>query len=693
MKNSYPFFYNIALLLLIAVTSQAQWLPNPNQPTPFPVKYDRGHIYSSPQGGVWTFGTSTSRDSITIQYIDNEGKLRWPAPGVSILSKDEFVSRAAPDKEGGIYIYTYTGGYVYDIRPSVIHLSKEGKIQSSVSREYGADYLYPGDNKDVYAIDYYTVSRLKQGKTLWTQPFPRPLDFDYTTRYQLPDKHQLDALPINGGFAYLRATADSLLLVMFDSLGTKTVLANPVTGNWKPMNMLVTGNWLSTFIQVDEPDPRLRGVFFQQVGLDGRTRFPGNGLKLSDELLAYQEPVCALETETGFYVGFYTNDLKTGGYVQYIPKVGFPSRPSLQIPTLRMHLAPNAFNIYADPNNKGVYITYEHNTTRSYGGQASVQYLLPTGPAFGVTGIQMSQVGSAEFLVSRHETTGQLTAFFGDREPEAPVSDSVFYGRRITCLGCNALISKATPLATTLCAGSPLSVSLTTVGLPDNMPYRAELLGASSTITMGTQAGSNPQFTVPTTTPNGNYKLKISSTDTFSVTTLSTEEIHVLAQPVVSVSSNSPVLQGETLSFSATGGESYQWTGPNALSATGNLLSLSAVQPIQAGLYTLTAVSPDGCRATSQLTIVVTPLLSTELAPLISPRVYPSPTSSALTVQLPTGFLGQQIQLLTAQGNLAGTYELTTDQLTIDVSSLSAGIYLIQLPGQPTVKAVRFLKL
>jgi gliding motility-associated-like protein len=75
---------------------------------------------------------------------------------------------------------------------------------------------------------------------------------------------------------------------------------------------------------------------------------------------------------------------------------------------------------------------------------------------------------------------------------------------------------------------------------------------------------------------------------------------HVNEKPITTASSNSPVCEGTTLSLNATGGDSYQWKGPDNYTASGSSVSVSFNVQIQnvtfaaAGTYYVT-VTANAC--------------------------------------------------------------------------------------------------
>lgn len=86
--------------------------------------------------------------------------------------------------------------------------------------------------------------------------------------------------------------------------------------------------------------------------------------------------------------------------------------------------------------------------------------------------------------------------------------------------------------------------------------------------------------------------------------------------PSVSITSNSPVCTGDTLTLTATGptGATYQWAGPGGFTASGNPAVLPSPSPSFAGVYTVTATVGSNTY-TATHTVVIHMLPSVAISP------------------------------------------------------------------------------
>jgi gliding motility-associated-like protein len=83
--------------------------------------------------------------------------------------------------------------------------------------------------------------------------------------------------------------------------------------------------------------------------------------------------------------------------------------------------------------------------------------------------------------------------------------------------------------------------------------------------------------------------------------------IQIAERPVITTITNSPVCQNTILNLTASGGNSYQWTGVNNFVASGETVSISNVQPNQAGKYYVQVTNDAGCKKLDSINVVVNP--------------------------------------------------------------------------------------
>lgn len=90
-------------------------------------------------------------------------------------------------------------------------------------------------------------------------------------------------------------------------------------------------------------------------------------------------------------------------------------------------------------------------------------------------------------------------------------------------------------------------------------------------------------------------------------------EVVVHPLPVAQAAANGPLCQGETLELSASGGESYNWTGPNGFFSEAQNPFIPGIQTGDAGTYQVT-VSSNGCSSVAETTIEVNAVTASAMA-------------------------------------------------------------------------------
>ncbi|MEI8136537.1 MAG: T9SS type B sorting domain-containing protein, partial [Bacteroidota bacterium] len=119
----------------------------------------------------------------------------------------------------------------------------------------------------------------------------------------------------------------------------------------------------------------------------------------------------------------------------------------------------------------------------------------------------------------------------------------------------------------------------------------------------------NPTITGASTLATGVYTLTASSNGCSAFTT---SLLTINPLPTPTLTSNTPVCNGFALNLFGSGGNTYSWSGPAAFTSTLQNPVIGSAAPINSGIYTLTAISINGCTATttSSITINPTPTIS-----------------------------------------------------------------------------------
>jgi gliding motility-associated-like protein len=178
--------------------------------------------------------------------------------------------------------------------------------------------------------------------------------------------------------------------------------------------------------------------------------------------------------------------------------------------------------------------------------------------------------------------------------------------------------NKTYTLVSTDNAGCPISAPVTVTFVPNPVlstsnisicPLQVGTLSISGATTYtwnGSQTGSS--FTA---SPTSTQQYSVIGT-ALACTTSAYPSIIVKPIPIPFVTSNSPRCNGDQLSVSASGGASYNWTGPSAFIAAIQNPLINSISLAQAGVYNVTVTAVNNCTAATSTSVVVhpTPTLS-----------------------------------------------------------------------------------
>ena len=91
-------------------------------------------------------------------------------------------------------------------------------------------------------------------------------------------------------------------------------------------------------------------------------------------------------------------------------------------------------------------------------------------------------------------------------------------------------------------------------------------------------------------------------------------------------------------------------------------------------------------------TVTVTSTAGITKNNLLSFDMYPNPVSDMLTVQLPTGTEKAEVSIFDYTGRLVFSKTISSNDNSIDVQSISKGIYIIRVASNAKIGVQRFIK-
>lgn len=213
----------------------------------------------------------------------------------------------------------------------------------------------------------------------------------------------------------------------------------------------------------------------------------------------------------------------------------------------------------------------------------------------------------------------------------------------------------------------------------------------SAGVTINTTTSQNPTITISNF---GTYTVSLVATNGFGPGSLFTQTL-MLAPPVVNASTSASVIcNGQTVTLSASGVNTYTWQPGNL---TGAIVS---VTPSATQIYTVTGTDLNGCDGINSVSVTVTPCsgIISYLTNAFKYSIYPNPSYDKLNVMIgvdrDTDF---ELEILDSKGKqvlkqpVQYTQNKTTHQL--NVSSLAGGVYFLKIAtsegSSQTIKLIK----
>jgi hypothetical protein len=171
------------------------------------------------------------------------------------------------------------------------------------------------------------------------------------------------------------------------------------------------------------------------------------------------------------------------------------------------------------------------------------------------------------------------------------------------------------------------------------------------------------------------------STDTLIMTNMIT---------VTPLPSQSIQQSGDTL-FSNTGFATYQWYFNDTLivGAT-NYFYLATVS----GNYTVISIDSNGCQAEDSIFVLVTAVLPLSFHNENAIKSYPNPVSSTLFIAIPASVQSATVKIYNIVGEAVKIIqqEIKDRIISVDVSNLSSGMFLLEVSSAEKVLRSKFVK-
>jgi hypothetical protein len=108
--------------------------------------------------------------------------------------------------------------------------------------------------------------------------------------------------------------------------------------------------------------------------------------------------------------------------------------------------------------------------------------------------------------------------------------------------------------------------------------------------------------------------------------------------------------------------------------------------------FTITGTDANGCSQTTVATVAVDACTAVqELQALKGLKVYPNPTGGMITIELNTSF-AKDVQISDVTGRIVLSQQGTGSTFSMNLNSLSAGVYYVRVKSQDAVEVIRVVK-
>jgi hypothetical protein len=165
--------------------------------------------------------------------------------------------------------------------------------------------------------------------------------------------------------------------------------------------------------------------------------------------------------------------------------------------------------------------------------------------------------------------------------------------------------------------------------------------------------------------------------------------VNQLPQVIASSNPSDEMCANETATLTGNGALTYQWKNNSIIILTQE----AYVSPQSSTVYTLTGTDANGCSASVQLVMAVSPCTGVnELTSTLKDlSVYPNPANSNFTIELGNG-LNKQIDLIDVSGRVVMTSNSSDDKINVNIHQLAAGIYYVKVTSGNATEVIKLVK-
>ncbi len=285
-------------------------------------------------------------------------------------------------------------------------------------------------------------------------------------------------------------------------------------------------------------------------------------------------------------------------------------------------------------------------------------------PGSGVNATVLTTVTNTATLSYAHTIANNSTYYYYLKITQADgdiVWTSPIWYTRNDAITNNPPASNFSMVSNTVCIGQPITFTDNTTNAPTNWNW---------TLTGALPATSNNQHVVATYYTTGTYTVGLVASNVFGPGALVTNTVTVVPQPSLSVTSET-ICTGESGVLTVSGATTYSWS-------TGSVSPTISITPTVSTLYTVTGMS-GGCSSTVNTFVVVQPCVGIEELSKGAVKLYPNPASQFLMIDFNPSIINKTVEVYDATGKLVISKTISESLLTLDVSELSNGMYLVKV--------------
>jgi hypothetical protein len=169
-------------------------------------------------------------------------------------------------------------------------------------------------------------------------------------------------------------------------------------------------------------------------------------------------------------------------------------------------------------------------------------------------------------------------------------------------------------------------------------------------------------------------------------------DVKPIAVPNAKASVNSPICATTSALFNASGGDFYQWSGPNNFSATIHNPILTNVETKQSGNYSVTVSNSTNCKNILTVNLEVKNCVATkDILTEANIEIFPNPIQNNLTVS--ANAVIQKIEISNTLGQILLSQNVDNQKISINTSLMPNGVYMAKVYlGQNIFKEFKIIK-